>query len=644
MPDAPSSLRVLVVDDEPSLVEELRDFLSWQDIVVSTAANAIQALDVLASLPAITVVLTDIRMPGIDGLALTNRILRARGGADAIEVVLMTGHGNVASAAEAVRAGAFDFLRKPMVLDELLAVIRRAHVKAQARRAAEMALHDSEALFRQAAEAARFCVFHHDLGQPTSQWSNMVWKIHGLPHRDAPPADAELHALTHPADIESRTAQFAALRHSAAVDRGDIHYRIIRPDGAVRHLQVTVTYRRDADGRPVGAEGVLMDVTERRVVEDALAASETRFRHAVAATGQGVFERDLVGNVSVWSPRQWEIYGLEPQAAPPSATDILAMIHPDDRAKIMEQRDVALLNPSHDRLVLEFRITRPDGMMRQLVTSSLCTFSAPAADGSTRAVKVYGVTSDITEERALRAQALISDNLATLGQMATGIAHEFGQPLQAIATQAATAQVYLETADSLPMVEKVRGTLVKIEQQADRLGNTMRHLLAFGRGEPGDATSATTASAAVAGALDLVGKLLRTAGIIVKIDLPDSLPPVLCEKLQLERVLLNLFLNARDAMENRAEQRLTVTGRSVAASNGTTAGFVEIDVEDTGGGIPDSVLSRVFDPFFTTKEVGKGTGLGLALCRSALEASGGTIVATNTGRGARFTIRLPPAG
>ena len=555
----------------------------------------------------------------------------------------MTGHGNVASATEAVRAGAFDFLRKPMALDDMLAVMRRADAKAQARRSAEMALHDSEALFRQAAEAAGFCVFRHDLGRPMSQWSAMVWKIHGLPHRDTPPTDAELHALTHPADIAFRTAQFAALRHNAEVDRGDIHYRIIRPDGAVRHLQVTVTYRRDAAGKPVGAEGVLMDVTDRRVVEDALAASETRFRHAVAATGQGVFERDLIGNVSVWSPRQWEIYGLAPRATPPSVAEILAMIHPDDRARTMAQRDIALANPSQERLVLEFRITRADGAIRQLVTSSLCTFGAAAPDGGTSAIKVYGVTSDITEERALRAQALISDNLATLGQMATGIAHEFGQPLQAIATQAATAQVYLEGADSLPLVDKVRGTLVKIEQQAERLGNTMRHLLAFGRGDPGDASAATTAAAAGAGALDLVGKLLRTAGIVVTIDLPDSLPPVLCEKLQLERVLLNLFLNARDAMENRAEQRLTVTGRSVAAGNGTSGGYVEINVDDTGGGIPETVLSRVFDPFFTTKEVGKGTGLGLALCRSALEASGGTIVAANFGPGARFTIRLPPA-
>jgi len=129
-------LRMLIVDDEPSLLEELKHFLTLNGITVMTAGDGIQALAVLAADPAITVVLTDIRMPGLDGLDLANRVLRARGDADAIEAVLMTGHGNVENAVEAVRAGAFDFLRKPMVLDETLAVLRRAHAQAMARREA----------------------------------------------------------------------------------------------------------------------------------------------------------------------------------------------------------------------------------------------------------------------------------------------------------------------------------------------------------------------------------------------------------------------------------------------------------------------------------------------------------------------------
>lgn len=139
MTDTKLPQRILIVDDEPSLLEELNDFLTLHGVTVSAAGDAAQALAVLAGDPAITVVLTDIRMPGLDGLDLANRILRARDNSDAIEVVLMTGHGTIENAVQAVRAGAFDFLRKPMVLDDMLAVLRRAHAQALARREAHAA-------------------------------------------------------------------------------------------------------------------------------------------------------------------------------------------------------------------------------------------------------------------------------------------------------------------------------------------------------------------------------------------------------------------------------------------------------------------------------------------------------------------------
>lgn len=139
MTDPKLPLQILLVDDERFLLEELEDLLTLNGVTVSTAGDGVEALAVLATHPAITVALTDIRMPGLDGLDLANRILRARGDVDAIEVVLMTGHGTIEDAVEAVRAGAFDFLRKPMVLNQVLDVLRRAHAQALARREAHAA-------------------------------------------------------------------------------------------------------------------------------------------------------------------------------------------------------------------------------------------------------------------------------------------------------------------------------------------------------------------------------------------------------------------------------------------------------------------------------------------------------------------------
>ena len=127
-------IALLLVDDEPVLLEEIHDFLSWNGITVTNADNGQRALAAVQADLTITVVLTDIRMPFMNGLSLATRIMELRGDADAVEVVLMTGHGNLEDAAEAVRAGAFDFLQKQMKLSGLLDVVRRAHAKAQARR------------------------------------------------------------------------------------------------------------------------------------------------------------------------------------------------------------------------------------------------------------------------------------------------------------------------------------------------------------------------------------------------------------------------------------------------------------------------------------------------------------------------------
>ncbi len=137
MTDTSTPIHILVVDDEPILRDELVTFLGWHGMVATAADGGERALAVLAEDPAITVTLSDIRMAGLDGLGLAKAVLATRGEADAVEVVLMTGHGSMETATQALRAGVFDFLRKPMRLNDMLDVIRRAHAKAVGRRESE---------------------------------------------------------------------------------------------------------------------------------------------------------------------------------------------------------------------------------------------------------------------------------------------------------------------------------------------------------------------------------------------------------------------------------------------------------------------------------------------------------------------------
>lgn len=495
---------------------------------------------------------------------------------------------------------------------------------------AELALAASEERLRLALTSVDQGVFERDLRNERGVWSPRQWEIYGLEPRDEVPGPDELLQVIHPDDRIAMLPLRRAVAPNTRQAKIAFAFRITRPNGEVRRLSVSTLRTYDAAGQPEKDYGITTDVTERVLAQQAVADSEMRLRLAVEAAGLGVFERDMATGHAVWSPRQWEIYGFAPRPTVPDDDEMLKLLHPDDRPLAVQLSRQPQAGEEQERSTTEFRIIRPDGKIRHIVSSWVRIF-----DPAGRNVKRYGVTADITDERELREQAAISANLATLGQMATGIAHEFAQPLQAIAIQAGTAQILLEKSGMDPAVQRTRVALVKIEQQAERLGKTMRHLLAFGRGDS-DGEALVRADEAITGALDLVGKMLASSGVTITLDLPSDLPAMHCDRLELERVVLNLFVNARDAMEGRAEQSITVTGRC-------EDGVVVLDIEDTGGGIPDSIIHRVFDPFFTTKKIGKGTGLGLSLSRTSLEAHGGSLSVVNTGHGARFTLRLPAA-
>ena len=368
-----------------------------------------------------------------------------------------------------------------------------------------------------------------------------------------------------------------------------------------------------------------------RIVVPAAAAdaSEARFRLAADAAGLGVYEVDGRTGAQVWSARLWEIFGLPPAGQGPGEAEILARVHPDDREAFTRSTAALWADRARARFELRTRIVMPDGAIRHIVNWGLFI-----RDAEGRPVMLYGVVQDTTEAQELRAQAMISATLATLGEMAGGIAHELSQPLQAIATSADVVRAWVDAGCAPDGVAMVSRQLERIAGQAERSGETIRHLLQLSRG--GGTVHTCAPAAVVAGALDLVGTLMRGAGVEIAIAVAATLPAVRGDQLDLERVLINLLLNARDATEHSPIRRVTLTARQ-------EAGAVVMDIEDTGTGIPTALLGRVFEPFFTTKEHGKGTGLGLAICRTTLRACGGDIVAANTGSGARFTLSLPLA-
>lgn len=247
--------------------------------------------------------------------------------------------------------------------------------------------------------------------------------------------------------------------------------------------------------------------------------------------------------------------------------------------------------------------------------------------------EIVGNWTDITREQTLTRQAMESAKLATLGELATGLAHELNQPIAVMSLAAENADDALSTGvDGIP---DARTRLSRIIEQAQRAKRIVDHLRIFGRSDTGPIESVELADA-VEGALALAGGRLRMDGIAVDVDLPSDLPPVGGRLVLIESVIVNLCVNACDAMQGLPAERKRLRIDAAARPNG----WIALRVTDEGGGVPDSAMPRLFEPFFTTKPPGQGTGLGLSISHGMMQSMGGSLSVANTGQGACFTLTL----
>ena len=301
------------------------------------------------------------------------------------------------------------------------------------------------------------------------------------------------------------------------------------------------------------------------------------------------------------------------------------LIHPEDTTLAREMP--GLLREGH--VSYEWRMRQPSGGWRTMHTSARVLGRRP--DGG---VEIVGYTVDITARAEAEARAMAAARLASVGEMAAGLAHEIKQPLQSISLAAEVAQLAARRGDTAEVDKR----LARIVQQTQRTADLIESLRRFARGaEDMKVFEPVSLAKAVEDALDLVRTALHDASVAVEVALGDPPPVVRGQAVLLEQVLSNLLLNARDVLATRpagAPRRIRI-----AAGPGPD-GMVRLTVADTGGGIAPAVMARLFEPFVTTKGPDKGTGLGLSICHGLVQDMGGTIAAENDAQGAVFTITL----
>jgi PAS domain S-box-containing protein len=384
--------------------------------------------------------------------------------------------------------------------------------------------------------------------------------------------------------------------------------------------------------------GIVMDNTERKRAEEALRESEQRFKDVAEAASDWFWEMDENLRFTFFSERRQQLFGVSPENNVGKTRWEVADANPDDDEIWRHHR--ATLEAHKPFRDFEYAFTTKDGKTKYNKVSGKPVFDANGAFKGYR-----GAATNVTEQKEAQAQLIQASKLATLGEMASGIAHELNQPLCVVGMAAENSLISMEegTFDT----EFVRKKLRTIVSQRDRMAGIVNHMRLFSRR---DITGMELFNPVecVADAVGLVDQQFRTSGIEVKLNLPAACRNVSGHPVQLEQVVLNLLNNARDAI--LGAMKSAGSGQShpapmvrISLVDDKRRKAVVISVADNGGGIPEQALERIFDPFYTTKKEGQGTGLGLSISYSIIDAMGGRLKAQNADGGAEFRISVPAA-
>jgi PAS domain S-box-containing protein len=411
-----------------------------------------------------------------------------------------------------------------------------------------------------------------------------------------------------------------------------MQYRLRRHDGEYRWISDQGVPRHDSQGRFAGYIGSCVDVTELVNKDRALWESEERMRVAAEAVDLTIWEWDLRKD-EIWATNaRRTLLGL-PTSGKIALEDFICRLHPDDRDRVRHTIDDAL--HTGEDFESEYRLILPDGIVRWISTRGSVHF-----DDAREPARLLGISIDITARKqaeldAQRDRAELShlSRVALMGEMSASIAHELNQPLAGIVSNAAAGQRFIDRGN-VDQAE-IRELLGDIIADGRRASDVVRGIRGMVRKEQ-VARRSVNLNEVVMDAVRMISPDAVLRSCHVETSLDASLGDIEADPVQLQQVLLNLIINAFDAMRDAPISKRKV----VIATKSNGDGTICVSVRDYGVGISAEMQDSLFDPFFTTKN--EGLGMGLAIAHSILESHGGTITAENPdGGGAQFRFVLP---
>ena len=389
----------------------------------------------------------------------------------------------------------------------------------------------------------------------------------------------------------------------------------------------------DEIGRLTDAFNHMLATLEER--EAALRENARQLLDAMVAARMSSWSLDISEATLGWDGQEDRLFGKDCGPPNQSVPAFLDMVHTADRAGLEEALTRAAIEGKP--FDMDFRVVAPDGRLRWFAMSG---HEEKEANGASR--RVFGLIMDVTERRQLEEQLVQSQKMEAIGRLAGGIAHDFNNLLTGILGYARFA------ISALPEGHNARADVIEIERAGARAAALTSQLLAYARRQL-IAPRVTNLNDLVRGMDSMVRRMIGE-DIVLETTCASDLWTARVDPAQFEQVILNLTVNARDAMPDGG--RLTIaTGNRVLGGPDSTAhpeitpgSYVMVTVSDTGAGMDPATQARIFEPFFTTKERGKGTGLGLAVAYGIIaQASGHILVSSEVDRGTTFTVLLPRA-
>lgn len=566
-----------------------------------------------------TLILSDFSLPDFDGL-FALRMARSR--RPTIPFLFLSGTIGEEVAVESLQNGASDYVLKNR-MSRLVPAVQRALVRADEdarRQAAEKALRENQESFRQITENVADLIGVFDL-EGRRVYNNPAYQE--ILDGSTPLRGTDSFESIHPDDRVRIRLIFEETIRTGTGQRAE--YRLLLKDGQVRFIESQGSVIRDTQGKVTNVLVVGRDVTERKRADDRIREQADLLDKARDA----ICETDLSECITYWNSSAARLYGWPSEEV--LGRDARPILFRDDFSRYLEA-----IKCVHAEGGWQGELRQRTSTGATIVVESRWTL---VHDSLGRPKSILFINTDITERKKLELQLLQTQRMESIGTLAGGIAHDLNNSL--VPVLMATNVLQMEVVDPAQ-----RQLLERIESSAQHCSALTRQLLAFARGAEGKQSEID-----IQGLISEVNAFLRQIlppAITIASDFQRGPWMVRGNSTQLKQVLVNLCVNARDAMPAGGRIAINVDTLVIEETRGRRSPeaklgpHVVIAVSDTGNGIPPDVLSKIFDPFFTTKEPGKGTGLGLSTVRGIVKGHGGFVtVSSDLGRGTTFKIYLP---